>query len=214
VVETNFQSDNPSYSTQAIANQSSPVVSDDFSQLDLATVLIMVNNNNTLEKTRTYLATHTPQSLAGMAPRTFGESVQVRMGLTQTIQRIFNGAVGLTLFVAGCSLAVTVGGSMVERKRPFSLLRLSGVSTTALYKVVLLEAVLPLVMAVIIAAGIGYGISVLAVKKIAAAGAPLPTLGHNYFILMGAGLLASLCVILVTLPLLGRLTKPDNIRFE
>ena len=214
VAQTDFESDNPSYSTQAIANQSSPAASVDLSQLNLATVLVKVDNNNTLEKTRTYLATHTPQSLAGMAPRTFGEAVQVRMGLTDTIQRIFNGAVGLTLFVAGCSLAVTVGGSMVERKRPFSLLRLSGVSTAALYKVVLLEAVLPLIMATFVAAGIGYGISVLAVKKIAAAGAPLPTLGHSYFILMGAGLVASLCVILVTLPLLGRLTKPDSIRFE
>jgi FtsX-like permease family len=214
VALTDFESDNPSYSTQAIANQTSPAVSDNVSQLYLATVLIKVNNSNTLEKTRTYLATHTPQSIAGMAPRTFGEAVQIRTGLTNTVQRMFNGAVGLTLFVAGCSLAVTVGGGMVERKRPFSLLRLSGVPITTLYKVVLLEAVLPLVTATLIAAGIGYGISVLAIKKIAAAGAPLPTLGSSYFLLMGAGLVASLCVILVTLPLLGRLTKPDNVRFE
>jgi hypothetical protein len=31
---------------------------------------------------------------------------------------------------------------------------------------------------------------------------------------MGAGLAASLAVILATLPLLGRITAPGNIRFE
>ena len=214
VAATDFESDNPSYSTQAIANPSSPTASDDFSKLYLATVLVKVNNNDTLEKTRTFLATHTQQSIAGAAPRTFGEAVDARLALSNTVQRIFNGAVALTLFIAGCSLAVTVGGGMVERKRPFSLLRLSGVPTAALYRVVLYEAVLPLIGATLIAAGIGYGIAVLTVKKIAAAGTPPPTLGHNYFIVMGAGLLTSMIVILTTLPLLGRITKPDDVRFE
>jgi hypothetical protein len=31
---------------------------------------------------------------------------------------------------------------------------------------------------------------------------------------MGAGLAASLAVILATLPLLGRITTPGNVRFE
>lgn len=214
VAVTNFESDNPSYSTEAIASQSSPAASNDFSKLYLATILVKVNNSDTLEKARTFLATHNSQSIAGAAPRTFGEAIDARLALSNTVQRIFNGAVALTLFVAGCSLAVTVGGGIVERKRPFSLLRLSGVPTSALYRVVLYEAVLPLVGATIVAAGIGYGIAVITIKKIAAAGTPLPTLGHNYFIVMGAGLLTSLVVILTTLPLLGRLTKPDDARFE
>jgi hypothetical protein len=43
-----------------------------------------------------------------------------------TVERLAFIAVALTLLVAGCSLAVAVGGGLVERKRPFSLLRLSG----------------------------------------------------------------------------------------
>jgi hypothetical protein len=42
----------------------------------------------------------------------------------------------------------------------------------------------------------------------------LPTLGHVYYLTMGAGLAISLAVILVTLPLLDRITQPDNARFE
>ncbi|HSX06734.1 MAG TPA: FtsX-like permease family protein [Candidatus Saccharimonadia bacterium] len=214
VADPSFESDNPSYSTQPMADATSQTVSNDFSNLYLSTMLIKVTNGGTLERVRTYLATHTPSSLAGAAPRTFGETVAVRVSLSSTIQRIFNGAVALTLFIAGCSLAVTVGGSMVERKRPFSLLRLSGVPTSALYKVVLYEAVLPLVGATIVAAGIGYSIAYITVRKIGSASTHLPTLGHNYFIVMGFGLATSLIIILTTLPLLGHITRPDNVRFE
>ena len=51
--------------------------------------------------------------------------------------------VTLTLIVAGCSLAVAVGGGLVDRKRPFTLLRVSGVPVSALSRVVLMEAALP-----------------------------------------------------------------------
>jgi len=130
------------------------------------------------------------------------------------VQRLFDVAVVLTLVVAGCSLAVAVGGSLVERKRPFTLLRLTGTPTSTLYRVVFLEAVFPLVAATIVAAGTAYGISVLTVQKFAPRGTPVPVLGHIYYITMAVGLVASLLVILTSLPLLGRITGPGNVRFE
>jgi hypothetical protein len=122
--------------------------------------------------------------------------------------------VALTLLVAGCSLAVAIGGSMVERKRPFSLLRVSGTPVGALYRVVLLEGVLPLAAATVVAAGTAYAIAVLAVGKIAPKGTPTPVLGHVYYLTLGTGLLVSLLVIVVTMPLLGRITGPAQARFE
>jgi len=214
VSTSNFQSDNPYYSTQPIASASSPAASDNLSHLYLQAVLIKVHNATTLERVRTFLVTHTPQSVSGTAPRTFGEAVQAREGVVATVQRLFYIAVILTLVVAGCSLAVAVGGSLVERKRPFTLLRVTGTATATLYRVVLLEAVFPLVTASVVAAGTAYGISVLTVRAIAPAGTPLPVLGHVYYLMMGAGLAASLLVILASLPLLGRITGPANVRFE
>jgi hypothetical protein len=65
-----------------------------------------------------------------------------------------------------------------------------------------------------VAAGTAYGISVLTIEKMAPAGTPIPDLGHVYFLTVGVGLAVSLLAILVTLPLLGRITGLENVRFE
>jgi hypothetical protein len=207
-------SDNPTFSTQPIANSSNPAVSPNFSHLELEAVLIRVNGSATLERVRTFLDTHAPQAGSANPPKTYGEAVQIRLAYADTVSRLVYIAVALTLLVAGCSLAVSVGGALVERKRPFTLLRVSGTPIATLYRVVLLEAILPLAAATVVAAGTAYGIAVLTVDRMAPAGTPTPTLGHVYFTIMGVGLLVSLLVILVTMPVLGRMTGPSNVRFE
>jgi hypothetical protein len=208
--------DNPTFSTQPLAGPGlgNTPVSDVFTGLSLQSVLIKVDDPATLERVRTFLTTHTPLSMSGTAPRTFGEAVQARVAVGTTVQRLAFIAVALTLLVAGCSLAVTVGGGLVERKRPFSLLRLSGTPSSTLYRVVYLEGILPLLTATVVAAATGYGISVLTVDKMSPKGTPLPSLGHVYYLTIGAGLAISAVVILVTLPLLDRITQPNNVRFE
>ncbi|HTT88223.1 MAG TPA: FtsX-like permease family protein [Acidimicrobiales bacterium] len=98
------------------------------------------------------------------------------------------------MLVAACSLAVTAGGSIVERKRPFTLLRLSGAPGRTLYRVILLESLLPLVTASLVAAATGMGVAIPLVKA-------LPKLrnepklalpGPVYYVAMGAGLLVAL----------------------
>ena len=207
-------SDNPTYSTQAIASASSPAFAGSLARYSLGAVLVKVNNATTLERVRTFLDTHTTQSQSAVPPKTYGEAVQIRIAYATIVQRLVYIAVALTLIVAGCSLAVVVGGGMVERKRPFTLLRVTGTSLATLYRVVLLEAILPLFSAAVVAAGIAYGISVLTVDRMAPAGTPTPMLGHVYYLTLGAGLVASLLVIVVTLPVLGRLTGPRSARFE
>jgi hypothetical protein len=206
--------DNPMYSTRPIVTRFSPRVSADFSGLDLETVLVRVDEPAVLEQVRTYLATQAPMSMSGLAPRTFGEQVAVRETVGTVVDRIMNAAVLLTVVVAGASLAVAVGGGLIERRRPFTLLRLSGTSPSALYRVVALEAVLPLAAATVLAAGTGYGLAVMAAVKIAPSGTPVPTPGGAYYATMGSGLIVSLLVIASALPLLGRITRTENARFE
>jgi ABC-type antimicrobial peptide transport system permease subunit len=210
----NFFSDNPHYITMPIAGRSSPAATQNLSHLYLQLVMVRTNSAATLERVRTYLDMHTPLSQSGTAPRTFGEATLARLGVASTVQRLIYIAVALTLLVAACSLAVAAGGGLVERKRPFALLRVSGTPASALYRVVVAEAVFPLAAAVVVAAGVAYGISVLTVGKIAPKGTPVPVLGHVYYETMGAGLVVSLLVIAATLPLIGRMTGPASARFE
>jgi hypothetical protein len=206
--------DNPMYTTQAFVNSHNPAARGTYAGLYLQAVLVKVDSQATLERVRTYLVTHTPLSASGSAPRTFGEAVQVREGVATTVQRLIDIAVALTLIVAGCSLAVAAGGGVVERKRPFTLLRLSGAPITTLYRVVMLEAVAPLLAATVIAAGLAYGMAVLTVHKLGPAGTPTPVLNQAYYLIMGAGLAGALLVVLAALPVLGRVSSPATVRFE
>jgi predicted lysophospholipase L1 biosynthesis ABC-type transport system permease subunit len=209
----NLYGDNPSFTTQPIVTAASPAAPADYARLSLQAVLVKASSPAALERVRTFLATHTPLSESGTAARTFGEAVQARAAVADTVERLVYIAVALTLLVAGCSLAVSAGGGLVERKRPFALLRVAGTPAPALYRVVLLETALPLAVATAVAAGVAYGVSVLTVGKLAAR-SPVPVPGGAYFLLMGTGLAISLAVILATLPLLGRMTGPASARFE
>jgi hypothetical protein len=212
--------DNPLYNTQPFVSASNHPYDGSLAGLPLQAVLVRVNSPATLERVRTYLAVNAPPQVAAgqgqspTPPRTFGETLQIRTQRADTLENLVYAAVALTLIVAGCSLAVAVGGGLVERKRPFTLLRVSGTGVGVLSGVVLLEAAVPLAAATVLAAGIAYGTSVLAFVRLAPAGTAIPQLGHDYYALMGAGLLVAFGVIAVTLPLLRRMTLPGNVRFE
>ena len=213
-------SDNPHNSTEAFVSPANPAYTGSLAALPLQAVLVRVNDAATLERVRTFLATHAPpdtsagQGIAATPPRTYGEAVAIRSGRANVVQRLVYLAVDLTILVAACSLAVALGGGLADRKRPFTLLRVSGTPARTLYRVVFLEAVVPLAAATVLAAAIAYGMSILTVVKLAPAGTPAPQLGHVYYATMGAGLAIALVVIGVTLPLLKRMTGPDGARFE
>jgi hypothetical protein len=83
-----------------------------------------------------------------------------------------------------------------------------------LSKVVLLESALPLVVAAVVAAGAGLGVAQPLIDQIAIRSAPAALPGPAYFLTVGGGLLASLLLIATGLPLLKRMTAPDDARFE
>jgi hypothetical protein len=220
VTDDSIFDDNPVYDTKAIASANSPVYTGNLTTLPLQTVLVRVNDTTALEKVRTYLAVNAPPQVGGgygsspTPPRTFGETMQIRFERAAVFEKILYAAIALTLIVAGCSLAVAVGGGLVDRKRPFTLLRVSGTGVSVLSRVVLLEAAVPLVAAAVIAAAIAYGTSLMAFLRLAPVGTAIPQLGRDYYTLMGIGLLVAFAIITVTLPLLRRMTAPSAIRFE
>jgi hypothetical protein len=127
-------------------------------------------------------------------------------------QQLTNVVIVVSLCIAGCSLAVSVAGSLSDRKRPFSLLRLTGVPLGMLRRIVVLEAAVPLLIAAVVAAGTGF----LAAKLYLTSemGYTLRAPGAEYYLIVLAGLAASLGIIASTLPLLKRNTGPETARNE
>ncbi len=114
-----------------------------------------------------------------------------------------------SLPIAGCSLAVNVAGSLAARRRPFRLLRLSGVPLATLRRVVAVEAVVPLLLSVAVAAGAGLLAAALFLRAQVDEGLVAP--GPGYWALLAGGTAASLAVVASTLPLLDRTTRLDAV---
>ncbi|HZP53436.1 FtsX-like permease family protein [Actinocrinis sp.] len=211
--------DNPLAMQFPIVTGGDPAYSGGLADLRLNILMVRTGDAATLERVRTYLAVHIPPlaganvPAGGNQPQTFGEVAQVRQAAIEAAQRVIFLMIGLTLLVAGCSLAVAMGGGLIERKRPFILLRLSGTASRSLYLTVLLESLLPLVATALLAAVTGLVLAI-PIANALAHGAPLQLPGHAYGLTMAGGLAVCLAVIALTLPLLGRITASDNARFE
>jgi hypothetical protein len=197
----------------------SPTFTGDLGALRVGAILVKVSDPATLERVRTFLAVSYRDltgTAEGAAPQTFGEVAQVRAALYLELRTVALLVIAVTLAVAGCSLAIAVGGSLVERKRPFTLLRFSGTTTRVLRRVVLLESALPLIAATVAAAGLGFGLAVPVDNALTPPNTPisvhLPS--QPYYLTIGTGLVLCAAAILLTLPLLNRTTIPDNARFE
>jgi hypothetical protein len=128
------------------------------------------------------------------------------------LRQMTNVIIAASLVIAGCSLAVSVTGGINERKRPFSLLRLTGVPLSVLHRVVALEAAVPLLVISVLSAAMGFLAAGLFLD--AQLGYSLRSPGPGYYVLVAAGLVASLAIIAATLPLIARITGPEVARNE
>jgi len=118
----------------------------------------------------------------------------------------------VTLVLAGCSLTVSVAGGLVERRRPFALLRLTGMRPAMLRRMLLAETAGPLLIVTVASVGLGLAV---AAESMRAAGRPWVPPPADYWWFLGAGLAASLAIAIgATVPLFQRLTAPAAARFE
>ncbi len=115
-------------------------------------------------------------------------------------------AIIASLVVAACSLAVSVASSLIDRKRPFSLLRLTGTPLSVLDGVVGLEAALPLILVATTAAATGLLAAHLFFRSQLSESLKPPDVG--YYIAVASGITFALGIIAATLPLLRVITAP------
>ncbi|MGD6748653.1 FtsX-like permease family protein [Streptomyces sp. BH105] len=160
-----------------------------------------------VERARTLLAAAYPHELP---PYTVAEDYAQRWDDIEGYQQLATVVIVISFPIAGCGLAVAVAGGLNERKRPFALLRLTGVPLRTLRRVVLLESAAPLLIVAALAIGTGFLTAQLFLQ--AQYGYSIRPPGAGYYGLTLAGIVVSLAVIASTLPLLRRITGPETVR--
>ncbi|MFI5661193.1 FtsX-like permease family protein [Streptomyces sp. NPDC051684] len=160
-----------------------------------------------VERVRTALAAAYPYELP---PYTVAEDYAQRWNDIESYQQLATVVIAISFPIAGCSLAVAVAGGLNERKRPFALLRLTGVPLRTLRRVVLLESAAPLLIVAVLAIAMGFLTAQLFLQ--AQYGYSIRPPGAGYYGLTVAGIVVSLAVIASTVPLLRRITGPETAR--
>jgi hypothetical protein len=115
------------------------------------------------------------------------------------------------LFVAACSLTVGMLAGIIERRRPFALLRASGLRLGELRQVVFLETA----AAMLVTAAVGVGLGMASSYTLTVFGNMTWTWPDaGVFSMVGIGVLAATLLSTLALPLLDAATRYDAIRYE
>ena len=162
-----------------------------------------------IETARTILDNAYP---ASGPPVTIGEIAAQENARNTEYQQLADVVILTALPIAGCTLAASLAGGLADRRRPFSLLRLTGVPLSMLRRVVTLESAVPLLAVAVVSIGAGFGAAALFLR--AQMGYLMSWPDVEYYVMTAAGVVLSLIVIAATFPLLARITGPDVARNE
>ena len=146
------------------------------------------------------------------APSTIGDLIAQDDSTNNAYQQLANTVILVSLPIAGCTLAAAIAAGLADRKRPFSLLRLTGARLATLRRVVALESAVPLLAVAAVAIGTGFAAS--AEYASVAQHYPMVAPGAAYYLITAGGILAALGIIAATFPLLKRITGPEVARNE
>ena len=174
-----------------------------------AVVVATDGSSGSLERARTTLERAFPFQGTPVAVDAFDPSTA---RLLTMIQDMTDVVIVASLIIAACSLAVNIAAGLGERKRPFSLLRLTGVPTALLHRVVTLESALPLLLVAAVSIVIGLVSAALYLHSQVGIAFSIP--GITYWATVAGGLVASLAIIASTFPLLNRIMGPEVARNE
>ncbi|WP_308442502.1 FtsX-like permease family protein [Asanoa ferruginea] len=183
----------------------------DLGSLPMLGLLVTTNAHaGAIESARTAIESATDDA-APTLPWAFGELKGQNNYQADQMARIANSVLLVTLVIAGFSLAVSVAGGLVERKRPFALLRLAGMRSRDLSWVLIVETAAPLIgiATTSVLLGLAVAADVLRVNHL-----PWVPPGSGYWWTLGAGLAAALTVALAATIPLRRITSLQTARFE
>jgi hypothetical protein len=143
---------------------------------------------------------------------TIGDVVAHDNSKNTDYQQLANVVILVSLPIAGCTLAAGIAAGLTDRKRPFSLMRLTGARLATLRRVVALEGAVPLLSVAAVAIGTGFAGAAMFASE--AQGHPMVAPGAAYYLLTAGAIVVALGIISATFPLLARITGPEAARNE
>ena len=180
----------------------------DATRLPVDAVVVATNGSSSaIERARTVVERLFPFQGTPVGVETLDPSTARLLTMIQDMTDVI---IVASLIIASCSLAVSIAAGLGERRRPFSLLRLTGVPTALLHRVVALESALPLFL--VAAVSIVVGLLSAALYLHSQVGIAFSIPGIGYWATVIGGLAVSLAIIASTFPLLNRMTGPEVAR--
>ena len=178
--------------------------------LPVSAVVVATNGSSgVIERVRTELESAFPLQGTPVTVEALGPSTARLLTMIQAMTDVI---IVASLIIAACSLAVSIAAGLAERRRPFSLLRLTGVPRKLLHRVVTLESALPLL--IVAAVSIVVGLLAAALYLHSQVGLAFSLPGFSYWTTVIAGLAGSMAIIAATFPILDRITGPEVARNE
>ena len=178
--------------------------------LPVSAVVVATNGSSgAIERVRTELERAFPLQGTPVTVEALGPSTARLLTMIQAMTDVI---IVASLIIAACSLAVNIAAGLTERRRPFSLLRLTGVPRKLLHRVVTLESALPLLLVAAVSIVVGLLAAALYLHSQVGLAFSLP--GFSYWITVIGGLAASMAIIAATFPILDRITGPEIARNE
>jgi hypothetical protein len=162
----------------------------------------------TVERARTLLEASVYPTVS--PPSSYADTAAQDNSQNSGYQQLANVVILVSLVIAGCTLAAGIAAGLAERKRPFSLLRLTGARLSTLRGVVALEGAVPLLTVAVVAIGTGFGAAAMYATE--AQNRPMVAPGLAYYLLTVGGIIVSLAIIAATFPILTRITGPEVAR--
>lgn len=179
-------------------------------RLPVSGIVVATNGSPaSMERARTALERAYPLRATPVVVEALGPSVSRLLAMVRDLTDV---VIVASLIVAACSLAVNIAAGLSERKRSFSLLRLTGVPTAVLRRIVALESALPLLLVAAVSVLIGLVSAALYLHSQVGIAFRLP--GFAYWATVLGGVACSLAIIASTFPLLDRITGPEHARNE
>ena len=193
---------------------SAPYTPAQVAAMPLAGIVVTTDGSTAaIEHARTILEVAFSRTfVGGFPPETIseGNAQQNETRRSEGYQRLADIVIITSLPIAGCTLAVSVISGVNERRRAFSLLRLTGAPLPTLRRIIGVEAAVPLLISAAASIAIGFLTADLFLRAQLDEGLSPP--GLNYYASIIGGLLASLAIIASTFPVVRRITGPEAAR--